>query len=241
MTYNPGYYPGTDTPIENVNQPPYTDPNFDAILEQLQGLIGQSLNLVPPNVMGMSPWGPEQISQFLTNRLTGARAGRIGEQYETGATDLLNRFARKELARRRTGMAETGGRGSSAEARMEAESLGEYFDARSNIGLSRIGLEEDIRGRDIGTAFQAIGGLEDIMRGDFQNALQTAMALMQQTGQEAGILGQMGGLEAMDAQMMNEFLMRLWENWRGGGVGAEGAGDYIIPMMEWAAGSGATL
>lgn len=207
--------------------PEYVDPGIQPYLDLLEGLLGQTYDVTAPNVMGMLPWGRGQMQDWFTKMFTGRRGKRIGEEFKTAATEKLNIFAPRELERRKGAVIGGGGRGSSEMARMKAEARSQYAGALTDIDLAALELEEKVRAEDFARGMAGAGSLVDIARGDFQNAMQSAMLAMQATGQEADIIGMLVQMGMSEAQAK-----MLWDQWRyqiehGGAEFGSGFEPYI--------------
>ena len=202
---------GNDTynPEDKYDYPEYEDPNAQQYIDMILGLTGQAYDVMPPKMMELIPWSRGQMEDWFTKMFTGQRGRKVGAEYEARSTAELERFATQEIARRKTQQAEAGGRGSSESARMMAESKGQYLSAKDKIALNRLNLEEAIRSEDFTKAMAGVGGLQSMIRGDFQSALQAAQFGLQETGQEAELIQAMANMGLTEAQMEN-----IWNQWR---------------------------
>lgn len=226
-------YGDPNDPLANTNPPGYIPPDLESTLAGLQGLLGQTYDFMPPNVAGYIPWGEGQMQDWFTKMFTGQRGKRIGGEYETAATSKWNRATKRAATGAKERVYGGGGRGSSEEARTRAEMTGQYASGLDEIALNRLNLEEGIRGEDFGRGMAGVGALENILRGDYQNALQQAMFGMQQTGQEADILGQIGQFEMMGPAGENAFNQWLYTMLQQGGVGSDRASNYIDEILNY--------
>jgi len=203
----------------------------------MQDVLNQSRNLTSTPFMQQLGITPGQVGQYAMNQITGKGADAEQAAMRGNMMGDVNRTFTDAYNKGRQQLAQSGERGSSFNAKANAEGLNQLAGARSGVEQNAQQYGDQLRQMMYGRGMGALQGLQGAEQGDWQKQLQGAQTALQSLnpqmqwgGMQQNIGQNLLGYDANQQGQGNQWNQQIWNalhNSNQGGGFAGFAGNLL--------------